>query len=153
MKTLITPAEVVELAFTSDSCVRASQIPLVEIVAAQEEQLRPVFGALLDAMLEGQYEDVLGVWIKPALAEFVRSRVVLSLGMVSSSGVAAHSHSGTRPATSDELLRVSREAAARARTLRARALAIVEASPELFPEYTSENNILNRIHIVGGIIV
>jgi hypothetical protein len=153
MKLLITPAEVVARAFASDGCVRPSQITPTEIVAAQERYFVPVFGPLFSAMLQGEYPELVEEWIKPSLAEFVKSRVVMTLGTVTASGVVSRSYDGGKSATPDQLVRVSREAFERAKLLRNRAVEIIEATPSDYPEYDALRNILHRTRLAGGIVI
>ena len=153
MKLLITPAEVVALAFTSDGRVRPSQIAETEIAVAQEKYFVSVFGALFEAMLEGKYAELAEEWIKPALAEFVKSRVVMTLGVVTASGVVTHNLDTAQSAPSDQRVLVARQAFDRAKMLRAKAVSMVEANAANYPEYDSRKNILHKICCEGGIIL
>lgn len=141
------------MAFPSESNIRPSQISETEIVAAQERFFVPVFGALFEAFLEGKYSDLVEQWIKPSLAEYVKSNVVQTLGMVTTSGVVARSFDGGSSGSADEVARVARAAADLADVLRGRAVEIVEQSPKRYPEYNSARNILRRTCIKSGIVI
>ena len=153
MKLLITPAEVVALAFASDGRVRPSQIAETEIAAAQEKYFVPVFGSLFESMLQGNYAQLADEWIKPALAEFVKSRAVMTMGAITASGVVTHTLDTAESAPVVNRVLVARQAFDRAKTLRAKAVAVVEADAANYPEYDPRKNILNRTRCDGGIIL
>lgn len=141
------------MAFPSESNIRPSQITDTEIVVAQERFLVPVFGTLFEAFLEGKYADLVEEWVKPALAEYVKSSVVQTLGAITASGVVTRTFDGASSASSQEIARVARAAADLADVLRGRAVEIVEQNPMKYPEYNSARNILRRTSIKKGILL
>ncbi|MBP3425600.1 MAG: hypothetical protein J6K81_02620 [Rikenellaceae bacterium] len=152
-KLIITPSEVVLLAFATTDHVRDAQITEAEILAAQQKFMIPVFGELWEVLCAGEHSDFTQEYIKPALAQFVKARVLPSLGAVTASGVVQRISDTTKRAADSDLQRMVRVAYDIARTLRGRAVAQLEAHPELYPEYDKQKNILHRARIDGGVVL
>lgn len=150
---IITPAEVVSLAFAPTNHVRTAQITEVEILAAQQKYLAPVFGRLWERLCAGEYTDFANEYIKPALAQYVKARTLPSLASVTASGVVQHISATTKRATDDDLLRTVRAVYDTAATLRRRAIEYVESNPQQFPEYDRSQNILNHTRIESGVVL
>lgn len=90
---LITPAEVVELAFTPREIISHSSVRHLKIDVAQEHFIRPRFGdALFEKFKEGEHSAFVDGFIKPALAHFVRYGLVdeLSIQMSDTGAVIFH---------------------------------------------------------------
>lgn len=151
---LITPAEVLALAFPSAEYLREDTILPSKIETAQLRFLQPVFGPLYDRLGESRYGEFTDRYVKPALACYVRCLVIAGQG-------AAAGATGTmRPRTeyaSDAGARTLTLMAAQARcdadTLLEQALRHVELHPDRFPEYDPERNIRKKILIKGGFIL
>ena len=69
---LITPHEVVEIAFRGLEAMNESVIGEAPIVTAQYKFIRPVLGKLYEALLEGEYPELLNEYIKAPLAHYVK---------------------------------------------------------------------------------
>ncbi|MEG3048454.1 MAG: hypothetical protein RR872_07465 [Mucinivorans sp.] len=79
---LITPSEVIELAFIARETITVASIRTLKIDIAQEHFIRPRLGEeLFDALMAGQYAELTQNYIKPALAQFVRYGMVDELAV------------------------------------------------------------------------
>lgn len=153
MNPLITPQQVVALAFSAESHIRATQISQTDIVVAEQKFLAPVFGAMWSAVRAGAYAEFTQQYLAPALACYVKSQVLPSLAAITSSGVVSRSWEGGKSASEREVVRLARAAADQAHTLRAQAVAWVESHPDDFPDYDPSQNVLNHTRIEGGIVL
>lgn len=88
---LITPNEVIEIAFADAKTLKPEMIRPSKIDIAQERFLRPVLGNLYDSLIDGNHTLFIDEYIKPPLAYFVRHAVISDLAMsVDGSGVGLH---------------------------------------------------------------
>lgn len=81
---LITPPEVISMAFLPRENISPSSIRILKIDIAQEQYILPRFGELMFAkMCDGGYCDFLENYIKPALCHYVRAALIdeLSIGI------------------------------------------------------------------------
>lgn len=81
---LITPAEIISLAFCSHEKISPESIRTLKIDIAEQRYIRPRIGDhLFDALSDGIFSDFTNQYIKPALAHFVRHGIIdeLSIGM------------------------------------------------------------------------
>lgn len=154
MKSLITPLEVHRHAFAGGALLPTGAVTETDILTAEERFLRPVFGAaLLDAVREGRYADLLADYLVGCLA--LLTRVVLQpqldLQTTAIGTLAPKGEHGTAADTT-ELRRLHQNLRHRAQTLLRRASEYVEAHAERFPEYDPRANILNRCTTYGGFV-
>lgn len=152
MALLITPAEVLETAFPATKQLRDDLIRPTMIEVAQLQYLQPVFGALFDALEE--YSDFVSTYIKPPLAYYVRCMVIDELtASVGTLGILQGKSDFGSPASIRLQERLRRQARTTAERLLDRAVGIVEANPESFPEYDSEQNLRHCLLLKGGFIL
>ena len=140
MALLITPAEVLETAFPATEQFRDDLIRPTMIEVAQLQYLQPVFGALFDALEEERYSDFVSTYIKPPLAYYIRCMVIDELTYGS-------------PASIRLQERLRRQARTTAERLLDRAVGVIEANPESFPEYDPEQNLRHCLLLKGGFIL
>lgn len=151
---LMTPAEVRQTAFTDSDFVRNETITEAQIAAAQQKYLRPVFGKLYDVLGESRYAEFVSGRIKPTLAYYVRSLVLVEMSAsVGSLGVTQGKNDFLSPLAARQLHLLRKQARNYADTLIDETVAWVEANPALFPEYDTRENIRHRISLKGGVAV
>ena len=79
---LITPEEVLGLAFSPDDAIEAAHIRAYRIEAAQLRYIRPAFGeAMYRKMILEQYDSFVSGYIRPALAHYVRYELIGELAV------------------------------------------------------------------------
>lgn len=79
---LITPEEILSLAFSPDDRIDPAHIRAARIEAAQLRYIRPAFGsAMYRKMILEQYGSFVSGYIKPALAHFVRYELIGELAV------------------------------------------------------------------------
>lgn len=149
---LITPEEVVQLAFSPTEQITPSAIVESKIVAAEEKYLRPVLGKLLDALKAGKYPDLLADFIKPALAYFVRYGVIPDLSLkLNSMGAQRAFTPHSSAATDRQRSEMRQQAKDDADALLAKALRHI--SKGNYPEYNPEKNVRKKVILNGGLII
>ena len=138
MTTLVTPREVIDLAFADGGYLPPEAIGTVDIAAAEARYLLPVTGpALWQKLAEGEYPTLREEFAAPAAACAVR----------------VAKSSACQPAGQEQL-------AASHRALRNRLSALLhalsdhlDAHPSDYPEYAPEKNVLHRVLIAGGLVL
>ncbi len=155
MQNLITPERVAEEAFAQLDYITPDRISPLSIAVAQEKFIEPVFGSAMTArMAAGGYPELLDRYVAPALGLYVHMLMMPMLALrTGAAGVVRAGGQYLDCATDMEVQRNQRVIASQASTLLRKAVSIVEASPEEYPEYDARNNILNRCRIDGGIIL
>lgn len=79
---LMTPSEVVMAAFTTSEIASANEVRAVKIDIAQEYFIRPRMGdEFFQQMIDGQHNEFVKLYIKPALAHFVRYALTQELSI------------------------------------------------------------------------
>ncbi len=154
MKTIITPEEVVELAFTAGEYLNPQAISPHDIAAATAHYLEPVIGeAMCRRLIEGEYSTLREEYVKGLLSLAVRLEIQPTLDM--RTGGCGSVVSATSTAKSADMATRSQHR----RALRRRVSALArQLSHHLnneqanYPEYRPERNILNRCTTDGGII-
>ncbi len=154
MKHLVTPGQVVELAFADGAYLGADALPGTAIAAVERRYLRPVVGErLYERLVEGAYADFAAEYLAPAVALRVRlamqPRLELRTGQC---GVVAAEPEGGAPPSEEQTRRLARELRAEARALMRRAAEYLDAHAADFPEYDPRENILKRCRIDGGLV-
>lgn len=154
MNTLVSASEVVEIAFGArESMLQRVDDPTL-IEAAQYKYLRPVFGALYDAMCEGRYTRFRNEYIKVPLALYVKAMLIPSLGVRTEAvGMIAPGDQTFDDAPTGNVDLLRRDLFARAELLLRRAVEYVELNSSMFPEYDPRSNILNRVSVKANIIM
>ncbi|MFI3294873.1 MAG: hypothetical protein R3Y19_02530, partial [Rikenellaceae bacterium] len=89
MEALITPQQVIDIAFSPDSFSSSELIRESKIIIAQEHFLRPKLGdSLYDALDGGEYDQFIEDYLQPPLAYYVRYGLLDELSiMVDPNGV------------------------------------------------------------------
>ena len=154
MNTLITPAEVVRLAFPPDACLPPEAVTEADIAAAAQRYLIPVIGerlykkqmTVLDRTFIDQY-------LAAPLALYTRLLIQPRLDIrTGRCGTTAPKPDGTSPAT-EEARRMQRQSLlTQARALLLRAVEQIELYPETYPQYDPKENILKRCSIDGKLV-
>lgn len=154
MKTLLTPVQVLRLAFGASEPLPSETLAEADIAAAEARYLRPVLGpALHDRLLAGGYPDFTADYLAPALACWTRLLVQprLDLRTARIGTLAPRTDDGAEP--SAEALRYRLRALRRqAQTLLRRAAAYLDAHRADFPEYDPDRNPLHRCTTDGGFV-
>ena len=154
MQTLITPAVVVERAFTDGEYIAPETISEAAIVAAQESYLRPVTGdALFERLLAGDHADFTDEYLAAPLALYVRYLTAPQLDLRHGQAGTVQPRSDYYTAAAEAALRRSRRTLLKnARRLERRASDYLESHAALFPLYDPQANILNRCSIDGKLV-
>lgn len=154
MNTLITPIQVLKLAFGDGECLPPSTFTEAQIAAAEERHLVPVVGrALYERLLAGECPELVAGWLAAPIALFVRlaAQPRLDIRTGRTGTLAPYADSG-RPADAEALRRMRRSLRTEARTLLRRAAARIAARPDLYPEYDPRRDILNRCSTDGDLV-
>lgn len=149
MNTLITPAEILDSAFSPEELYDVMVITPTDIATAEERYLIPIVGReLYDALLAGEYESLRINYVLPAVAAWTR-RIIEPL-LASRCGI-CHDHQPT--AAEAEVLRERcRSLGLKARTLSRRLAKQLNATADDYPEYDPMRNSLNRCSLDGDIV-
>ncbi len=149
MKTLITPEEVMRLAFSTDEVYNIAVITDLDIATTEERYLCPIVGhELYDKLLAGNYPSLRDDYIAPQVAAWTRYIVEPLLASRCDVCMATSSSSADNEATTERC----RSLRLRARTL-SRALAEhLNTRATDYPEYNPDKNPLNRCSIDGNIV-
>jgi hypothetical protein len=151
---LITPNEVVELAFSPHDQIDPARITDSRIEAAQLKFLAPALKKMYTALTEGLYDDFCRESIKPALACYVKYHLFPDLAVrVGSDGVIRLHTADSTPADPSEIARLRRESREAAHLLLHKALRYLKEHAAEFPEFAPEECRINRPRINGGIIL
>lgn len=155
MKTLITAAEVVDLAFGGTSNLCPEEVSEATILAAQRKFLLPVFGAtLLEEMLAGDHSDLVEDYVKPALALYVKRLLLPALAArVGTAGVVRYVGDGIAEVDAPTFRRLLRRTKADADTIVDAIVDYVELNAENFPSYSPSGNIRYSVNIDSGIVL
>lgn len=154
MKTLITPAQTIELAFHDGEYVSPAAVGESDIAAAEHRYIEPIIGTLLtEALAEGRYAELKNEYVAPALAMSVRTLVQRSLnvrtGQVGLSIPTGRGSDTALRSASDELQRTLRH---RSRALLRRLSDYLAAHADEFPEYDPKRDAMQKCSIDGGIV-
>jgi hypothetical protein len=151
---IITPAEVVALAFSDGGYIVPTAIAEEDIDAAIERWVKPIVGeALLEAVQSGGYAEFCHDLLMPAIAFCVRREVQPRLNASTSQLGLAAAVGGTVKAA-DKSLReeLMRAVKVRARTALKSMSDYLEAHATEFREYDTKHNVLNRCSCDGGFV-
>ena len=154
MREIITPAEVLALAFTDGEYIAAECIAQADIAAAIERWIAPVVGhEVLEAVAEDRYGDFAEEYLKPAIALYTRClvqpRLNASTSMLGLTTPASTHRKAADKSYAQELMESLRR---RARTaLRSMSEYLQKHAVEVV-EYNPKENILNRCTTDGGFV-
>ncbi len=154
MKTLITPAQVVGLAFRAPDFITADAIPEATILAAEQKFIKPVLGArLYEKLCAGDHPTLLEEYIAPPLAIYVKMLMMPSLAVqVGAAGVVEVTSKNLARAGEERMREALRRLRSDAAALMRRAVEHIEVSA-MYPEYDPRENILNHVSTEGGIVM
>lgn len=155
MKTMLTKAaEVIALAFAESEYMPDAAVSPAEIAVAEERYIIPVTGRkLYEKMLEGKYESLRDEYVVPTVAFFTRLGMQPLTDLRSGRfGTVAPRSDYYQPAERQQLLDLRQSLLHKGRTMQRRLSEHLELHADDYPEYLSEENILNRCSTDGGIV-
>ncbi len=154
MNTLITPTQVLRLAFGAAEPVPADTVSEADIAAAEARYIAPAIGkSLYGALLEGGHEAFVADYLAAPAALFTRLVIQPRLA-IKTAAVGAVSPRTSYGQAADktaqrELLRSLRT---EARALLQRAVGHLDSHAAEFPEYKPEESVFKRCMIHGDIV-
>ena len=147
---LMTPHEVVEIAFRGVEAMDENMIGEAPILTAQYKFIRPVLGKLYEALLEGKYPELLNGYVKAPLAHYVKwlllPRLSVQCGGI---GVVQFKGENFSAAGDGAFAMLRQQVRSDAQALMKRVIERIELAPEEFPEYDPEQNVLHRVLLLG----
>lgn len=150
MNLLITPSEVVSLAFSGEELVRKEVITEFDILEAEECYVRPILGATLyEALIAKRYPTLLSDYVLPALAAWCRYVVHPHLD---SRCYVCHESQSRSSSMNEHDRRLWLRLRRKASTLSRRLSEHLNGHCDDYPEYNPLNNPLNRCSIYGDIV-
>ncbi|WP_300256578.1 hypothetical protein [uncultured Alistipes sp.] len=154
MNTLITPLQVLKLAFGNGENLPPDAFGEADIAAAEQRHIIPVIGQeLYEKILSGTHAEFRDEYLAPPAALFTRLALQPRLDIrTGQCGTSAPKSSWGQPADKEALRRQCRALRSEARTLLRRAVAYLDSHRREFPEYLPEKNILNRCTTDGGFV-
>jgi len=151
---LISPGEVIELAFSSYDQIDPALITDTRIEAAQLKFLAPAVENLYAPLTEGLHRDFCQEFIKPALAYFVRYHLFLTLAVrIGNQGINQLILTESSPVEAGQLARLRRESRETAQLFLQKAIDFIRQNPLSFPEWDSGNREKKLARVNGGIII
>lgn len=149
---LISPEEVLEIAFGTPEGLRPELVGDVRIETAQLKYLKPVFGALYDRLGEEAYAPFVTDYLKLPLALYIKALTIDNAAVtIGAMGVTQTETGYAVPGSPGQLARLRQQTRTEADILLRKAVEEVERHPERFPGYDPRENILNRISCRGGV--
>lgn len=154
MKTLITPLQVLRLAFGGGECLSPESVTEADIAGVERHRIVPVIGqALYEKLLKGSYAGFRDEYLAAPTALFTRLAVQARLDVSTGQcGTTAPKTVCGQPAGEAALSALRQGLRAQARTLLRRAGEHLFAHRDEFPEYDPENDILRRCTTDGGFV-
>ena len=154
MNTLVTPLQVLKLAFGEGEYLPPEIIAEADIAGAEQRHIVPVVGrALYEKLLAGSYPDFRTEYLASPAALFTRAVLQPRLDVrTGQCGTVAPKSAAYQPAGTQALRELQRSLRRQARTLLRRAAEHLHAHRDEFPEYDPENDILNRCTTDGGFV-
>ncbi|MEG0499191.1 MAG: DUF6712 family protein [Alistipes sp.] len=154
MKTLITPAQVVALAFADGEFITEQSITQADIVAAEERYIVPVVGRKLYVqLLAGSRAEFVTDYLAAAVALFTRASLQPMFDIrTGQCGTVAPRSANFQPASDAALCRMQKALHTKARTLLHRASNYLSENQSSFSEYNDSQNILKKCIINGDLI-
>ena len=154
MKTLVTPLQVLKLAFAEGAYLPTDTVIEADIAPAEHRYLLPVIGpALYEKLLAGEYADLRADYLAAPAALFTRLSLQPRLDVrTGQCGTSAPKSDAGQPADEKARRALLRTLRAEARAMLRRAALHLRAHPDEFPEYNPAHDILNRCTTDGGIV-
>lgn len=149
MKTIVTPEEVISIAFSSDYVITASKIMPLDILVAESRFLMPIVGEpLYQKLLEGDYPQFVADYVAPQVAAWTRYLVEPLLGERCD-----YDRSRDYSEADFEMNRLLlNRLKSTAQALSRRMTDYLNANATAMPEYNAEANPMNHCVIYGDII-
>ena len=154
MNTLVTPLQVLKLAFGEGEYLPPEIIAEADIAGAEQRYIVPVVGrALYEKLLAGSYPDFRTEYLASPAALFTRAVLQPRLDVrTGQCGTVAPKSAAYQPAGTQALRELQRSLRRQARTLLRRAAEHLETHAAEFPEYDPHKNILNRCTTDGNFV-
>ncbi|WP_346700363.1 hypothetical protein [uncultured Alistipes sp.] len=154
MNTLISPLQLLKLAFREGEYLPPETFGEADIAAAEQRYIVPVIGPELhEKLLAGDHADFRNTYLATPLALFTRLALQPRLDIrTGQCGTTAPKSSWSQPADDEARLRHRHALRCEARTLLRRASDYLENNRDEFPEYRPEKNIFNRCMTDGGFV-
>lgn len=151
---LITPNEVVELAFTPYDQIDPAVLTDTRIEAAQLKFLRSPLKKMYAALVAGLYPEFCTEFIKPALAYFVKYHIFRHLSVrIGNDGIIRLHMPDAVPADSPEIDRLRQESRETANILLNKAFHHLRNNATDFPEFDTQENHCRWPRINSGIVL
>ena len=154
MNTLVTPLQVLKLAFGEGEYLPPEIIAEADIAGAEQRHIVPVVGrALYEKLLAGSYPDFRTEYLASPAALFTRAVLQPRLDVrPGQCGTTAPKSAYAQPAGDTARRHLRCALLAQARMLLHRAAEHLRAHRDEFPEYDPENDIFNRCTTDGGFV-
>lgn len=155
MNTLVTPLQVLKLAFGEGEYLPPEIIAEADIAGAEQRHIVPVVGrALYEKLLAGSYPDFRTEYLASPAALFTRAVLQPRLDVrTGQCGTTAPKSAYAQPAGDTARRHLRRALLAQARTLLHALSDHLDAHPSDYPEYAPEKNVLHRVLIAGGLVL
>jgi hypothetical protein len=153
-QTLITPSQVLSLAFSDAGYISPETISPSDVCASVERWILPVVGgSLLDKVEQGGYPTLMEEYLLPAAAACVRMDIQPRLNVATSQlGLSVVAGSNNKAADVDMRAEQMLSLRQRARALLRRLTDHLEEHSEEYPEYSSAANVMLRVSNDGGFV-
>ncbi|MEG0788999.1 MAG: hypothetical protein RSB23_05365 [Alistipes sp.] len=154
MKTLIQPAQVIQIAFADGEFISPETITETDIATAEQRYILPVIGLpLYEKLLANAYPPLLNDYLAPALALYTRIVVQPNLTIRTSQlGTTAPQSACYQPAATAQIRAQMKALRQKARTLLHRLSEHLNANTAAYPAYNAQNNTLTHCTIDGNFI-
>ena len=154
MNTLVTPLQVLKLAFGEGEYLPPEIIAEADIAGAEQRHIVPVVGrALYEKLLAGSYPDFRTEYLASPAALFTRAVLQPRLDVrTGQCGTVAPKSAAYQPAGTQALRELQRSLRRQARTLLRRAAGHLDTHAAEFPEDDPHENILNRCTTDGNFV-
>lgn len=154
MNTLVTPLQVLKLAFAEGACLPADTVVEADIAAAEQRYVVPVIGLdLYEKILGGAYAEFRDDFLAAPVALFTRLTLQPRLDVrTGQCGTSAPKSDFAQPADEQARRDLVRTIRAEARALLRRASLHLRAHRAQYPEYDPLHDVLNRCSTDGGFV-
>jgi len=154
MKTLITPLQVLELAFGDEAYLPPQHVAEADIAAAEERHIVPVIGRALHAkLLDGGYPELVADYLAAPAALFTRLAIQPRLDIrTDRCGTTAPKSSWSQPAAAEARQALLRSLRTTARALLRRASEHLRETRRSYPEYDPDCDITCRCTTDGAFV-
>lgn len=145
MSALITPQEVIDIAFAANTNMSPDSISEVVIHIAERKYIKPALGNLYEELHTKEYQKFAEEYIKPALAYFVKCEIMPSLAVsLSNNGLALASPQYMATATDKQRQMLYDSELHKANLLLNEAIEYIHKHVEKFPMF--DNNGVQQKH-------